>query len=372
MGVDSSGEDVPEDIMRYEPRNVITRSLGPSPPCRSMSKVPMPSVRVTCTFVQRRPHRSGSRRRNRTDRVGARSFGRLPIPGRLANLRGGPDNITVVITRVGDTPAGLPPIAADPAPRDLQPGWGWFVSIALLSVLYVLGIALTAMQNTKEGLTLQVLSTFGIGGLLLFWLRERDLRAKRIEIPDVKPGNPYRTFPAKLGEPLLQTCSAIEYHLQRTALEEEWSIEWARYNQSAANAHASHSKGEFAAALREYAAAIHALMAGIQMQRRQKDLAERWGIRGTPLPSTKASGGTPLPPNKPTTGPGAVVPDAGTRPTPPLPNEGHPSPLRGRSAGGGKGDCGFARRLRSLDRGGRFLGEGRRNARKRLLAEAVT
>jgi hypothetical protein len=191
------------------------------------------------------------------------------------------------------------------------------VSIALLSVLYVLGIALTAMQNTKEGLTLQVLSTFGIGGLLLFWLRERDLRAKRIEIPDVKPGNPYRTFPARLGEPLLQTCSAIEYHLQRTALEEEWSIEWTRYNNSAANAHASHSKGEFAAALREYAAAIHTLMAGIQMQRRQKDLAERWGIRGTPLPTTKATGGTPLPPNRPNTGPGAIVPDAGTRPTPP-------------------------------------------------------
>jgi PPM family protein phosphatase len=312
------GKMSPEHIMRYEPRNVITRSLGPQPTVQVDVEGPY-AIRPGDVYLLCSDGLTGQ---VPDEEIGQIASALAPADAcrflvDLANLRGGPDNITVVITRVGETPAGMPPVPADPPSRDLQPGWGWFVSVALLSVLYVCGIALTAMQNTKEGLTLQVLSTFGIGGLLLFWLRDRDRRAGRIEIPEIKPGTPYRTSAAKLGEPLLQTCSAIEYHLQRTALEEEWSIEWTRYNQSAADAHASHSKGEFSAALRDYAAAIHTLMAGIQMQRRQKDLAERWGIRGTQQSSTKGNGGTPLPPTKYTTGPGAVVPEAGTRPTPP-------------------------------------------------------
>lgn len=283
-----------EQILRQQPRNVITRSLGPQPIVEVDIEGPFP-VRPRDVYLLCSDGLSGQ--------VNDEEIGQIATaltPGDacrflvdLANLRGGPDNITVVIVRVGEAPPGLPPIAQEPLRRDLRPGWGWLVALAVLSVLYIAGTGMTAMEYLRQGLTLQVLSLLGIAGLLLGWLRDRDSRMKRSHLPDVTPGTPYRNAPAGVTESFVQTCRAIEYHLQHTALEEEWSIDWASYHPLAESAHAAHGKGDLKVALADYARAIHVLSAGISQLRKQKDLIERWGSKAgsslTPAPSNKSA-----------------------------------------------------------------------------------
>ena len=169
---------------------------------------------------------------------------------------------------------------------------------------------MTALDYVAHGLTLQVLSLLGIGGLLLSWLHDRDRRMRQEGLPNVTPGTPYRVASAEVTEAFVQTCRAIEYHLQRTALEEDWSIDWGPYHSLAEAAHSAHSSGQLRAALAEYGKAIHILAKGITQLRKQKDLAERWGVKSSGAP-------TPLPPTQSKTEPPQSKPDASVPPEDP-------------------------------------------------------
>jgi PPM family protein phosphatase len=289
-----------EQILRQQPRNVITRSLGPQPTVEVDIEGPY-AVRPGDVYLLCSDGLCGQV----ADEEIAQIASTLPPPDAcrflvdLANLRGGPDNITVVVVRVGEIPAGLPAIPYDPPRRDLRPGWGWVLAFAALSILYIGGTAMTALDYVAQGLTLQVLSLLGIGGLLLSWLHDRDRRMRQVGLPDVTPGTPYRVASADVTESFVQTCRAIEYHLQRTALEEDWSIDWGPYQSLADAAHTAHGAGQLRVALAEYGKAIHILAKGITQLRKQKDLAERWGVKSagaaTPLPPTKSKPEPPKP-----------------------------------------------------------------------------
>ena len=307
---------VPADqILRQQPRNVITRSLGPQPTVEVDIEGPY-AIRPHDVYLLCSDGLSGQ---VSDEEIGQVATALAPADAcrflvDLANLRGGPDNITVVIARIGDIPAGLPAIASDPPRRDLRPGWGWLLSFAILCVLYIAGTGMTAMEYVRQGLTLQVLTLLGIAGLLLGWLHDRDRRLKLSHLPDVTPGTPYRNAPAAVSEPFVQTCRAIEYHLQRTALEEDWSIDWPAYQGLAESAHTAHGKGDLKTALADYARAIHLLAGGISQLRKQRDLIERWGMKS-------GSGLTPLPTNRPSK-PGLANPTSAPSPTSAEPREG--------------------------------------------------
>src|SRR5260370_28552344 len=104
------GRMSPEEIFRREPRNVITRSLGPQPVVEVDVEGPYPirpgDVYVLCS--------DGLTGLVRDVEIGMVSRPLAPSePCRLlvdlANLRGGPDNITVVVARVGPIAPELPP-----------------------------------------------------------------------------------------------------------------------------------------------------------------------------------------------------------------------------------------------------------------------
>jgi protein phosphatase len=204
----------------------------------------------------------------------------------LANLRGGPDNITVVIARVGPIPPELPqePELDDDAAGEGRYGWGWLIGLFLAGALFILGTALPHFDRHMEGLLLEVLGAVGLVALFLAWLRGRRQAAASAGFPKITPGTPYRTASAKITPEFVGELASLEHDLQRTAVEEGWSIEWTEHNRVFESARTAFSERRYPESLRDYARVIHILMAGIHLLRRQRDQLVRWGSRASPKP----------------------------------------------------------------------------------------
>ena len=278
------GRMSPEEIFRREPRNVITRSLGPNPTVQVDVEGPFPTrpndVYVLCS--------DGLSSMVRDEEIGIACRELAPSEAcrllvDLANLRGGPDNITVVVVRVGAIPPELPQEldeGADSAAT--RYGWGWLIAVFLASLTFIIGNALPYFEKPIEGLALEALGIVLAVVLLLVWLSSRRRALARAALPQVTPGTPYRTASAKINPDFVTELANLEHHLQRSAVEEGWSIEWTEHNQVFQSAKTALSERRYSESLRDFAKAIHVLMGGIHLLRKQRDQILRWGARIQP------------------------------------------------------------------------------------------
>jgi hypothetical protein len=95
----------------------------------------------------------------------------------------------------------------------------------------------------------------------------------------VTPGTPYRTASAKITPEFVAELAQLESNLQRSAVEEGWSIEWGEHNKSFESAKAALSDRRYHESLRDFSKAIHILMGGVHLLRRQREQLLRWGTR---------------------------------------------------------------------------------------------
>jgi serine/threonine protein phosphatase PrpC len=280
------GKMAPEEIFRREPRNVITRSLGPQPTVQVDVEGPY-ATRPNDVYVLCSDGLTGLVRDEEIG-VAARELPpseacRLLVD--LANLRGGPDNITVVIARVGAIPPELPQQPDDDGIGSHH-AWGWLVGMFLAGVMFITGIALPYFNRPLwEGNIFQALGVLGLGALILSWLRARRPAHSRDALPEVTPGTPYRVASAKITPELVTEMANLEHNLQRTAVEEGWSIEWTEHNLIFESAKTALAERRYTESLRNFARAIHILIGGIHLLRRQRDQLVRWGPR-PPAPKT--------------------------------------------------------------------------------------
>jgi protein phosphatase len=281
------GRMSPEEIFRREPRNVITRSLGPQPVVEVDVEGPYPTrpndIYVLCS--------DGLTGLVRDEEIGVVSRELPPTDAcrllvDLANLRGGPDNITVVIARVGAIPPELPQEteAVGGEVEGNRYGWGWLIGLFLAGAMFIVGKALPHFERHMEGILLESLGTFGLAALILAWVRSRRQAAANAGFPKITPGTPYRTASAKITPEFVGELANLEHDLQRTAVEEGWSIEWTEHNRIFESARSALSERRYTESLRDYACVIHILMAGIHLLRRQREQLVRWGPRTAPKP----------------------------------------------------------------------------------------
>ncbi len=279
------GKMSPEEIFRREPRNVITRSLGPQPTVQVDVEGPFPTrpndIYVLCS--------DGLTGLVKDEEIGVVSRELPPSEAcrllvDLANLRGGPDNISVVIVRVGAIPPELPQeIETDGDSQEGRYGWSWLVAVFLAGVTLIVGHATRYFDRPlPEGSVIETLGVLGLLGLALAWLRAQRMEHRRSAFPDVTPGTPYRTASAKITPEFVAELANLESNLQRSAVEEGWSIEWGEHNKIFESAKAALSERRYPESLRDFSRAIHILMGGIHLLRRQRDQLLRWGPRQTP------------------------------------------------------------------------------------------
>ena len=254
------------------PKNQITRSLGPTENLLVDLEGPMP-IEIGDTYLACSDGLTG----HVTDSEIGQILALFPPDTaaetlvNLANLRGGTDNITMVIARTMDNEE-----VRQAVDNEMQvPGWQW--GILAGSVLAGLASAASLLagymgENAEVFKYIQPAAFLAlaavIAGIAFFMLAQKTLfSGSPFEQSTVVSGNaPYRTwetppsaeFAGVLAGILQEVVQATQGSQYAAALQAA-----KRYENEAVN---GHQNGQFAAAIRNYALAINSLMRQIKRE----------------------------------------------------------------------------------------------------------
>lgn len=287
------GKQRREEILLQQPRNVITRCLGPEAAVQVDIEGPFPvlpgDVYLLCS--------DGLTGLLTDPEIGLIASYLPPVEAcrllvNLANLRGGTDNITVVIARVGALPEGLSEMSMPSLPAAADPmSWGWFVGWCSWGILLAISITVILSGKVVEGLLMLGVVLVILGGLVIGGLRVRSKRPRAADSDQTLYYQPHRSAEFKLTSEFMGMLTALEQTLQTTAMEEGWSIDWNEHKRAYEQMSKCLAERAYAAALSPLGKAIHVLMSSIQEARRRMDHALKWGGK-TPSPPTRSKPAT--------------------------------------------------------------------------------
>lgn len=244
----------------YIPRNQITRSLGPTERLLVDLEGPFP-VELGDTFLACSDGLSGQL----NDREIGQVLGILEPDDatelliNLANLRGGPDNITVVVVKT--LPLG----------RSLDNSFSFPVSgypALIITVLGLLGLFWGLFSsNFPVGLGGGIL---GILGAIAFLWSTRDyfFSPSPFHIPE-KPfgGGPYTSYSCPPSKEFSDKLASILQQFRQVTQGDKWDIRWEPADaREKAGLTAVRSK-DYASSIREFCLAINYLMSELKKQR---------------------------------------------------------------------------------------------------------
>ncbi|MCR9115941.1 MAG: protein phosphatase 2C domain-containing protein [bacterium] len=253
------------------PKNVITRSLGPNPTVQADLEGPFPA-QVGDTYLLCSDGLTGKV----DDEEIACLLKYLP-PERsaqflvdLANLRGGPDNITVIILRISDESHATAPDATaigggKPAePTSIHPAV-WAVIAACLLAAVVMGF----MQ-----LLIPAAACLAVAVTLVLYALYANTRT-----PDTTAGpsahnplgkGPHTHAEAIKPDAMCQRLTDVLSQLEDAAREADWNVEWRQIETLKQKAAESTTAGDHESALSKIASCISYLMDEAKNQRDRK------------------------------------------------------------------------------------------------------
>jgi protein phosphatase len=271
-----SGQMRDSEVAASFPKNIITRSLGPNPQVQVDLEGPFPLV-VGDTFLLCSDGLSGQVQNEEMAII----LGALPPPEAaqalvdLANLRGGPDNITVEIARVvgphlgepgGDSGAESPQAPRPPAPRWM---WGLLGGLAAVSALLLVAGVFAGASLLKR-LALAPAALAGLAYLAILF-RPRPSPAAP---PSGRLGRaPYATCTAAPNAAFVEQLTKVYQQLRDAATKADWAIDWSQLNARGRQAAQAAEGRNYAVAVQEYCRAISFMMKELREQQRRKRAA---------------------------------------------------------------------------------------------------
>jgi serine/threonine protein phosphatase PrpC len=270
------------DELTNVPTNVIIRSLGPEASVLVDVEGPHP-LEPGDTFILCSDGLSGPV----NDReIGAVSSALAPEEAcrfliHLANLQGGPDNITAIIVKVrGDSaPSKDRPALASPwmpeSPlgrmRDALRSFPWsFVALILGILMAAVAIGLSATETAGEFaafIVAGILLVSGLIGLMLQTFRDRHAPAVGVK----RRLHVYRQIPCTIDQPLVDRLDQALQTLRLRVAENHWEFDRAAFDHHDARAKASVDKADWLDAFREKCRAMMILMNAVQQHRNKEE-----------------------------------------------------------------------------------------------------
>ena len=260
----------PEDLQGI-PSNVIVRSLGPEPLVQVDVEGPH-AVHKGDLFVLCSDGLSGPL----TDREIGAVVSVLPPEEAvhflvdLANLQGGPDNITVLAIRADydsdsdqDTEERGPPRWEDRLPPPL----GALVAGVVLALGAVVLTHFRMPGALPAFLLAAVALVIGMVGLLVQARAER----RQATAPQRPQAKVHRQAACEIDAPLLEKLARAEATLEERLREHHWEADWAAYRKHHEVAQRLQKEGELADAFREFCRAMRPLTEALHRQRNKEE-----------------------------------------------------------------------------------------------------
>lgn len=249
------------DMSRH--RNIITRSLGPEEQVDVDVEGPYPVIPgdtfVLCT--------DGLSNQVADEEIGAvvrelppENAARLLI--QLANIRGGPDNSTVIVVRVGDLPVNVQPQVVEEEVDDrFQLEWSWLIGFSAAALALVLGSWMMMFEHPIKGAILTAIALIAFVLLTIGVLQRRRKLVRELgDDSRTQFQRPHRTAVCLDSKGLYERLAAIEAELRRSAQEDGWSVRWKEHTDCILAAEKAMKEKRFARGVRNLSRAIGELM----------------------------------------------------------------------------------------------------------------
>jgi protein phosphatase len=257
----------PEQARGMVPNNVITRSLGPEPDVQVDVQGPW-AVEQGDVFVLCSDGLSGQVADSEigliASHITAQEACQYLVD--LANLRGGPDNITVIVVRVGTSPPPGTQAAAKPRERRGLSSRSYAILCMVLGAISLLGcIGFWLFGSGNFEFSGAVGLVLLLGGAIWHFDSSR-----RLDRPPAQQATAYRQAECRLQDKTaLDGLTARLQQLRSLAVEQSWNLEWSEFfaHRNAAEQHVE--GGELESALREICQAFHLL--AMAQRRRLED-----------------------------------------------------------------------------------------------------
>ncbi|MEO1615153.1 MAG: protein phosphatase 2C domain-containing protein [Planctomycetota bacterium] len=278
--VQASGQVHPDSALGQAlPKNVITRSLGPNADVQVDIEGPF-EIQLGDRFLLCSDGLSGQV----DDLELATLLDCLPedlaveVMVDLANLRGGPDNTTVVIVTAGEGPLidsskKTPP--SRPADEDDIAYWGAIGAIVATIACLLGSVAFWALELNGSmvitilgALVAGVIAASSFSNLRQQSKRRRSVRGAGVSgVPKAAGGKgPYRRYVSSPDQPLFDRLGKTVSELKDAAKQKNWLMDWAQIDELQKQGAASMDSGEGKKAIELQARAIVETMQQLREQ----------------------------------------------------------------------------------------------------------
>jgi protein phosphatase len=261
----ASGQIPEGDSATYVPRNIITRSLGPHENVKVDLEGPF-TVQAGDIFVLCSDGLSGP---VEDDEIGA-IVGSMPPEEAvhalvdLANLRGGPDNITVIVVRVLSEPRVPEPEDTDPE-DDVQPKKPIHpLPVGIAGALLLASLILAALGKWPAAAA----CLLGAAAAAVVALILRVTGGGPYDLDGQVLGRgPYTAADCPADAEFAEKLNTIVEELREAASYGDWTVDWSRFNRHSSQAASSQQSGDYGAAVSEYCHAISFMVDQLKAQR---------------------------------------------------------------------------------------------------------
>jgi len=275
------GKLSPDKAASQEPRHIITRSLGPEEKVEVDLEGPHPVVPgdlyVLCS--------DGLNGHLKDDEIGMIVESLSPAESsrslvNLANLRGGSDNISVIVVKVGDSSDGVPasdfPVKKKRALTAELNAW-WMIGFWISAIMLTSGMILMLFGRVIQGSLLTLASFSLCAALFSKWYQKRKKWIEQFgDLSETVYGRTYQSTPCKLNRKFLMLMHSIVADLEKSASEDHWEIDWSRIKRNLEAARSQTARAEWGNCLQSYTSAMEEFMVGVyELRRKMKEKTKR-------------------------------------------------------------------------------------------------